>query len=69
MILIRGSFSRRGQGGHACASDPISDDRRTGLLVDAPEEADVFDLLKMGFVPPADRDDRKWLAYVKAGVA
>ena len=44
-------------------------DRRTGLLVDAPEEAAVFDLLKMGFVPPADRDDRKWLAYVKAGVA
>lgn len=44
-------------------------DRRTGLVVDTPEEEDVFRLLGMDFVPPAERDDRKWLAYVKVGVA
>lgn len=43
-------------------------DRQGGLALDTPEETDVFRLLHLDFVPPEDRDDRKWLAYAKEGL-
>lgn len=39
--------------------------KTTGKVLDTPEEEDVFKLLNLDFVPPEDRDDRKWLAYVR----
>lgn len=33
-------------------------------LIPTPEEEDVFAALKMPFVPPADRDDGRWLRYL-----
>lgn len=37
---------------------------RHGLL-DTPEESDVFEALNMDYAPPEERDDRRWLAYIK----
>lgn len=40
--------------------------RRFGSeLLDTPEEADVFAALNMAFVPPQQRDDGGWFAYLK----
>ena len=38
---------------------------KAGILLDTPEEGDVFEYLKMDFVPPKERENNNWLRYRK----
>ena len=40
---------------------------RGGPVCETPEEGDVFEALEMDFVPPEDRDDWRWMKYIKEG--
>lgn len=41
--------------------------RSDSLLLDSPEEDDVFRHLQLPWIPPQHRDDEQWLAYVPVG--